>query len=271
MHSTIGVMVTMGAVLLGSSAHAGGVSAFGPGEQSTYKVSYLGASAGTAQITVGAETTQWGKRVLPLVTMARSEGAVDFYPIRDKFVSYWDFSRERCIGSDLYADENKVKRRQRIKFDHDAGRATVVKQKEGADEQSRHYDVESGAFDIASATFALRNMNLEVGKTYELPVFTGARSFTMRATVEGQQHLETVLGTKDVFKIRVQTGFSGKFESKRDLFAYLTADDARVPVRIEAEFVLGTIRAELSDYKSGRRYALGAATKAPATEGSGGG
>ena len=47
----------------GSGTH----SAFGPGEQLTYRVQYLGMHAGTAQVTVGAETFQWGREVLPIV------------------------------------------------------------------------------------------------------------------------------------------------------------------------------------------------------------
>lgn len=266
--STI-LSAVVASLAIGQTALANpGTSAFGPGEQSTYKVRYLGLTAGEAEITVGAETTQWGHRVLPIVTTARSKSITDLYPVRDKFVTYWDHGREQSVGSDFYADENKVKRRQRIRFDHSAGRASVMKQKEGGDERMSEFDVEKGAFDIASATFALRNKHLEVGKVIELPVFTGNRMFMMRATVEGKETLKTAVGTKEVFKVRVQTGFSGKFESKRDLYAYLTADDARIPVRIEAEFVLGTISAELSDYKSGRRYALGPAVSV--SEGSGG-
>lgn len=267
-HSTLGVAAMMGAVLLASPARAERQSAFGPGEQSTYKVQYLGVTAGTAEITVGAETTQYGAKVFPIVTNARSHGVVDLYPIRDKFVTFWDFSQERCVGNDLFADENRVKRRQRIKLDHANGKATVVKKKEGGDEQVATVDVASGVQDIASATFALRNKPLAVGGVYEIPVFTGKRSFTLRATVEGRQTLTTRLGKFDVFKVRVQTGFGGKLESKRDLYAYMTADGAHVPVRIDAEFVLGTITAELSEYKSGRRYAMSDA--APAVEGSGG-
>jgi hypothetical protein len=57
--------------------------------------------------------------------------------------------------------------------------------------------------------------------------------------------------------VRVQTAFGGKLESKRDLVAWFTTDEARVPVRVDAEFVLGTLRAELADYKGGQRYATG--------------
>lgn len=258
-------------VFVSFAARAGGLSAFGPGEQSTYTVEYLGVTAGSAQITVGAETTQWGKKVLPIVALARSEGMVDYYPIRDKFVTYWDHKAEQCVGSDLFADENRQKRRQRIRFDHQSAQATIVKQKDGGDEQTSTVEVESGAVDIAAAAFALRNKDLAVGRSYELPVFTGRKQFMLKATVESTERISTALGPREVFKIRVQTGFSGKLESKRDLFAYMTADDQKIPIRIEAEFALGTIKAELSDYKSGGRYALGAVAKPAASEGSGGG
>ena len=65
-------------VLGAAPAFAERQSAFGPGEQTTYKVEYLGMHAGSAQITVGAETFQWGQTVLPIVTLARSEKMLDF-------------------------------------------------------------------------------------------------------------------------------------------------------------------------------------------------
>ncbi len=239
----------------GSGTH----SAFGPGEQLTYRVQYLGMHAGTAQVTVGAETFQWGREVLPIVVTARSEKLLDWYPIRDRFISYWDPTSETCIGSDFYMDENRVKRRQRIQLDHESGKAKVTRQQEGKEERVSDYDVAKGTYDMAAATFALRNLPLEVGKQFELPVFTGRRSFMLQATVERREQVKTKSGQRDTFRVRVKTGFDGKFESKRDIVTWMTADEARVPVRVEADFVLGTIRAELQEYKSGRRYLLSAA------------
>jgi hypothetical protein len=250
--------LALATTLAGASAMGASISAFGPGEQSTYRVQYLGLEAGTAQITVGTETTHWGSQVLPIVTFARSSSALDFYPIRDKFVTYWDPASDRCVGSDLFAEENRSRRRLRIKLDHQAGKATVMRQKDGGAEKTSTHEVAAGSLDIAAATFALRNRPLAVGRTFEMPIFTGTRTFTLRATVEKKETVPTALGPKETFKVRVQTGFGGKLESKRDLVAWFTADDARLPVKVEAEFLLGTLRAELSEYKSGRRYALGA-------------
>jgi hypothetical protein len=56
--------------------------------------------------------------------------------------------------------------------------------------------------------------------------------------------------------VRVETDFSGKFQSKGGMIAYITTDPSHVPVKLEADFLLGKIVAELKDYKQGRTVAL---------------
>ncbi|NMO20193.1 DUF3108 domain-containing protein [Pyxidicoccus fallax] len=230
--------------------------AFGPGEQSQYRVKYLGVTAGTAEVTVGATMKQWGEDVWPIVAVAKSHDLIGVWPIKDKFVSYWQPQGERVLGSDLHADENGKRRRQRIKMQPDGRSALVVKQKQGEAARESTREVEAGTLDVTGATFALRNRDLEVGREYAYPVFTGSKSFTMRAKVESREALKTELGPKEVFKVRVQAEFGGNLNTKRDMFAYFTTDPNHVPVRVEAEFALGTMVAEITDYKPGRVMAV---------------
>ena len=113
-------------------------------------------------------------------------------------------------------------------------------------------EVLEGALDVAGATFALRNRTLEVGREYAYPVFTGSKSFMMKARVEGKEVLSTAQGRQEVFRLRVYTEFSGSLASKRDTVAWLTSDARHLPVRIEAELSLGSIVAELQDYQQGK-------------------
>jgi hypothetical protein len=226
-------------------------SAFSPGEQATYQVHYLGLPAGSAQITVGSEIQQWGKPVWPIVMLAKTDSLLAVYPLKDRFVSYWDQSAQRSIGNELFAEENHKRRRLRVQLDHAGKSATVLKQKEGQPADQSVQPIDPGAADITAATFAIRNQRLEVGRTFEFPVFTGSKSFVLRATVEAKQPLRLSLGEREVYRVRAQTNFSGSFQSKRDVVAYFTADDAHVPVRIDCEFLLGTVKAELVDYKPG--------------------
>ncbi len=230
-------------------------SAFGPGEHSKYDVAYLGLHAGSAQITIGSETQQWGKEVWPIVTLAKTESLIALFPMKDKFVTYWDHSIQKSIGSDLFADEGRKKRRQRIQLVPDS-KAVVLVQKEGGSAEEQTHDVDANALDMAAVAFTLRNSDLQLGREYLLPVFTGVKSFTLQARVEAKQNLKTRLGEREVFKVRIVTDFSGKLASKRDMFAYFTTDPRHLPVRIEAEFLIGTLVAELTEYQQGRDLAL---------------
>src|SRR4051794_23769381 len=105
----------IGAVLAAGGAHAQSEpeirSAFGPGEQSIYQVSYLGVPTGIAIITVGMKMEQFGQPIWPIVCTAQTELVV--FPVKDRFVSYWDYGRGRNIGSEFLADENKKRKRER--------------------------------------------------------------------------------------------------------------------------------------------------------------
>ncbi|MDY7225236.1 DUF3108 domain-containing protein [Hyalangium rubrum] len=245
-----------GMMLSGAALAQEANKAFGPGEQSLYRVQYLGVTAGTAQITVGAPMKQWGQQVWPIVSLAKSDPSLNVWPIKDKFVSYWHSDTQRSLGSDFFADENNKRRRQRIKVEGDGSSAHVVRQKEGAAPSEATHQLPPGTMDLAAATFALRNRGLVEGQEYSYPVFTGSRSFIMRAKVEGKQKLKTPLGEKEVFRLKLQTDFSEKLKTQRDITAYFTTDPSHVPVRVEADFVLGSIVADLIEYKQGRLVAL---------------
>ncbi|RKH66072.1 DUF3108 domain-containing protein [Corallococcus llansteffanensis] len=245
--------------LMGSAlAHAQepAAAAFGPGEQAQYRVKYLGLTAGSATVTVGAPMTQWGQSVWPIVALAKSDDLVGVYPIKSRYVSYWDASAQRVTGSDLHSEENRKRRRQRIQLTADSKSAKVIKQKESDPPRETNHELPDGTMDMTGAAFALRNKDLTVGTTYTYPVFTGSRHFTMSATVEGRETLTTPMGSRDTFRVRVHTEFGGNLESKRDLVAHFTTDPRHVPVRMEADFALGAMVVEMTDYKPGRAVAV---------------
>lgn len=251
------ILGLLSAIMFSSAATAQEANkAFGPGEQSLYRVQYLGVTAGTAQITVGAPMKQWGQQVWPIVSLAKTDPKIGVWPIKDKFVSYWHAEGQRSLGSDFFVDENNKRRRQRIQIQDDGHTAHVIRQQEGDEPVEANHDVPEGTMDLASATFALRNRELVEGQEYTYPVFTGMKSFTLRAKVDGRENMKTVLGDREVFRVRIQTEFSGKLQTQREIVVYLTTDPSHVPVRIEADFALGSIVADLADYKQGRLLAM---------------
>ena len=86
------------ALLLSAATETQPEPALGPGEQITYRVSWLGLPAGTANVTVGAEAPD-RPGSLPIVTNGRSDLVV--YPIRNKIVSWWDPASGRSQGLEM--------------------------------------------------------------------------------------------------------------------------------------------------------------------------
>jgi hypothetical protein len=101
----------------------------------------------------------------------------------------------------------------------------------------------------------LRTQALAPDARFEIPVFTKKGTFTLVATVAGRETLVTKAGTFDCWRVQVRTAFDGKFEAKRDTFLWYSADENQVPVRISAEFSVGSIVVHLAGYRAGGQLA----------------
>ena len=229
-------------------------SVFGPGEQTTYEVSYLGLPTGMAQVTVGWKMEQFGREVWPLVCVGQTTALAAAYQVKDRFVSYWDPRDQRTVGSDFFLDENHERRRERYRYDFERRVAFTTKQREGREATENFFDIEAGTLDLASTAFRLRNVPLVVGAVHEIPVFTGARLYRGKATVVGRQTVETKLGSVEAYRVTINGEFSGQLATKGLMTVYFTADEKQLPVRAEADFLLGSVVVDAVKYAAGRTY-----------------
>ena len=222
---------------------------FFPGETSSYEVSYLGIPMGEAQIMVGAAMQQDKQLVWPVILIGRTK-PFQPYQINDKLVTYWSPEAKKSTSVDLILDENKKRRREKIKFQADS--ALVVRQKEGEAASTKSYEVGPETLDVAAASLLLRHQPLQVGKTFEFPVFTGKKTFELKATVAEKQRIQTRLGETEAFLILVRPEFEGNLAAKRDIRIFLSADERQVPLLVEADLVLGKLVAEIVRYEGGK-------------------
>lgn len=231
------------------------VSVFGPGEQTTYEVSYLGITAGRAEITVGWEMEHEGRTVWPLVCVGETnERTSAIYKIKDRFVSYWDPLAREAVGADFFVNESKHRAKERFKFDLEANTATVIREAPGWPTTERHYQLDEGTVDLAAAGLFFRNHKLVPGESHQLPVFTGARTYKMRVTVVGKETLKTGLGELEVYRVTFNGEFSGKLAAQGLMTIFYTTDEKQLPVRAEAKLALGSVKIDAVKYEAGRRY-----------------
>jgi hypothetical protein len=224
---------------------------FSPGEQASYEVRFLGVPAGVAQVTVGLRTQQQGKLVLPLVCVGQTTSVASVFQVNDRFISYFDPQSNKPVALDYLVDENRKRRRERFRFDAEQSRVFATKKKDGQGAYDVDYEVPANTMDLASAAFWLRTQSIVVGAVHEIPIFTGARWYPMRATVEGTETISTKLGDVPVFRVSITTDFQGNAATKGNLVVYFTADERKLPVRATAEFVVGTAVADIVQYLPG--------------------
>ncbi len=242
--------IAVAAALIAAAAEAC-AQGFAPGEETVFSVSYLNIPTGEARLRVGnPEGDIW-----PVILQARTSGAASLLDIREHLVSYWDAPRRLSRGSDLQAYEVGDIHRDSARFDASGRQVTVVEQRRGRAANRTVLDVPEGALDLTGAFMWLRLQQLEVGRQYQLPVVTGTSQFTLVADVLAREPVRTPAGEFQSFKIRVRTGFDGKFSTKRDTFLWLSEAEGHHLVRASAEFAVGSVVAELKSYHPGGQVA----------------
>jgi hypothetical protein len=242
------LLLAVGALLAARAAVAQGTpaAAISPGEQIEWRIEYLGLTAGSANLLIGrAEGDIW-----PVIARAKTDGLAQVIDVREHLVSYWNASARLPGGMDLDTLERGERRRDRTRFDRASGKATVWRWRKGR-EKEKVVDVPPDVQDSASAVMWLRMQPLEPGDRYEIPVFTGSRTFTLVAAVSDPEVVKTDAGEVTAIRVEIHLGFTGKFETSRPGRIWFTNDARHVPARMSFDFAVGTLTATMTRYEPG--------------------
>ena len=110
-------------------------------------------------------------------------------------------------------------------------------------------DVPPGTVDFVALVFRLRLAPLGQGALHEFQVLAGRAVSKVVAEVVGRETVSTRAGRFPAVKVRVPTGFTGKFSEKNPTFVWFSDDERRIIVRIDTEFSIGHARASLVAYQ----------------------
>ena len=98
---------------------------------------------------------------------------------------------------------------------------------------------------IMSAFYYVRTMPLTVGDTSRFSAVSGKKRYELKVLVHGKETVESVLGKVPCIKVEPVLDGDGIFNSKGRIFIWLTDDDRRIPVLMQCEIALGSIKAKL--------------------------
>ena len=98
---------------------------------------------------------------------------------------------------------------------------------------------------IMSAFYLVRTLPLAVGDTSRFSAVSGKKRYELKVVVHGRETLKTDKGMVNTVKVEPMLDGDGIFNSKGRIFIWFTDDDRRIPVLMECEIALGSIKAKL--------------------------
>ncbi len=217
--------------------------AFGIGEKLTFDINYGFINAGTASIEV-SHLIEYGKRpCYQIISRAESNSFFStFYRVDDKIESIldaaglfsWHFSKSLQEGS--YRNERS--------YTFDQERHRVFDNKDTL-------DVKAYVQDALSVMYYIRTQPLEIGKSIFVDNFVDGKNYALEVRVLRKETINVKAGAFDCLVVEPLTSSVGVFKNEGRLTVWLTDDRLRMPVLMKSKIVVGSISAELTDFKLG--------------------
>lgn len=101
-------------------------------------------------------------------------------------------------------------------------------------------------YDLAGLIFAIRGMDLTLGKTRTLTVIEDGKLYTIKLQPEANERITTRAGSFDTVKIATSRMKGRENDKLYNLRMYITNDARRLPVMITAEPSWGSVKVELT-------------------------
>jgi len=223
---------------------------FDVGEYIKFRIHYGIVNAGYATLEV-KEATVNNKKVYHALGKGYTTGMSKFFfKVEDLYESYFDKETGEPYRYVRKINEGGYTKNQEGFFNQKENRILVKDYKRKSE---KTIVLTNNVQDILSSFYYLRNHpnidRLQPGEAITIDMFFDEEITKFKLKYIGRQDITTKFGTVStmVFKPLVQTG--RVFKEKESVTLWITADDNKVPVRIKAELAVGSLKADIDEYK----------------------
>ena len=230
---------------------------FRVGEVITHDVSYLAFTAGTLKLKVGPMVSVNGRKAYSFVTEIKTYPVYSrIYSVDDRVETYVNYETLVPHTYALHVKESGQLREARMLFDEAMGRATFwekkVTQKSGEEEKKQAWDILPYSQNVFSAIFYMRNFQWEPGKEIAFRVADDEQNLVFKGKCLRREKINTEIGEKTALVIKPEIMLRGKFKPVGDIYIWLSDDEHKYPLRIEAKIKIGSLVSEVTSITPGR-------------------
>ena len=224
--------------------------AFKTGEVLKFRIHYGVVNAGNATLEV-KEAVRDNKKVHHVVGTGVTTGMTKFFfKVTDLYETYFDKVTGKPYQYVRKIDEGGYTKNQEGFFNQDTNTVLV---KDYKHKSQKTISVTENVQDIMSTFYYLRNHpsvnKMKVGEAISVDMFFDEEVTKFKLKFIGREDISTKFGVVStmIFRPYVQAG--RVFKEEESLTVWISDDDNKVPVRIKASLAVGSLKADLEEYK----------------------
>ncbi len=227
---------------------------FRVGEKVTHAVSYFGAEAGRLSFAVKPFVEVNGKKSYNFQLEIKSSSIFSsFYSVDDQVETYVDYEELVPHVFKLKIKESGQLKEARSYFDQKTLRANYWEnkytEKNGHEEKKLNWELMPYSQNAFSSIFYMRLFKWNVGQEYAFRVSDDEKNVVFKGKALEKVKLSTNAGQFDAIKIKAEIVSRGALSQTGDLFIWISDDEHKYVLRIEAKIKIGTIVSEVETIK----------------------
>jgi hypothetical protein len=231
--------------------------AFSPGEEIEYTVYYnwgfIWVNAGRVTFNV-FEKDYRNRPVYHFDSYGTTHRKYDWiFKVRDRFQSYVDKETFRPLWYEMDTYEGGFEARDVYNFFPEKNLVITTTENSDRPRQTDTIKIEPCSFDVLTAVYVARNLDFTgyaINEPIPFNILIGNKLFDLSPRYLGKETITTREGEKfDCIKFSVELVEGFIFTSGNDMFVWVTDDENRVPVLVEAQIRIGSVKAMLHSYR----------------------
>lgn len=236
-------------------------NAFLPGERISYDAYYnwgiVWVHAGEASFAVDEKLFK-GKKEYYLMATGNSLKSYDwFFKVRDTMVTYFDNDLFRALYAEKKTLEGNYCSTETYLFDYNNSKVNYSYQHPAKSPKKFSMNLKPCQFDLLTATFYARAIDFSSLKLYDkIPInlFIEEKPYSLYIRYLGKEIVEDNKNRKyNSLKFSALLVEGTIFKSGEDLFVWVTDDENKIPIKVEAKILVGSIKVFLNKYSGLRR------------------
>lgn len=174
-----------------------------------------------------------------------------FFKVEDYYESFFDEKSGAPYKFIRNINEGGYTKNIEIDFDHFSKTANVLDKKK---KETNKYKIESNVHDLISCFYYLRNhypkKGLEINQAFDINMFFDNENYVFKLKYLGKEIIESKFGEVSCLKFRPVVQSGRVFKEQESVTLWVSDDKNRLPIRLQADILIGSIKADLENFKN---------------------